>query len=334
MILIDALYINNSGGKILLEYLVKKMEESNKNIFYLFDKRCENDFLSIPRERKIYLEASLIKRHQFYLKNKTKFSTVFCFGNLSPTIKLNCKVYTYLHQRLYIQIPKSIQVKSKYLLQFKSFIFKFLLRNTDVVFLQSESIRRDFLRKFRFNEESIQLMPFYENNDLHEELDKEKYTYIYASTGETYKNHLVLFEAFKVFFEKHQVGKLYVTIDDQYKSLIKKIKELQKDGIPIINLGFVTRNELFEYYRTCEYAIYPSLTESFGLGIIEGIENGCKIIGADLEYMNSICKPSLKFNPYSKIELVRALEKSFFTNIEFSEQLVFNQINELIEILK
>lgn len=334
MILIDALYINNSGGKILLEYLVKKIEESKKNAFYIFDKRCKNDFLLIPIERKIYLEASFIKRHLFYLKNRNKFSTVFCFGNISPSIKLNCKVYTYLHQRLYIEIPESFRGKSKLILQIKSYVFKFLLRNTNVVFLQTESIRKDFLEKFKFNENGVQLMPFYESNNLSFDLDKNKNSYLYVSTGELYKNHIILFDAFKDFFEKHQIGKLYVTVDDKYKAVVEKIEELQKIGIPIINIGFVPKDKLLIYYRTCEYLIYPSLIESFGLGIIEGIENGCKVIGADLEYMKSICKPSLKFNPYSKTELIDVLEKSLSDDIEPTEQLVGDQINKLIEILK
>ena len=37
MILIDALHINNSGGKILLDYLIKSIEKSNIEVFYLLD---------------------------------------------------------------------------------------------------------------------------------------------------------------------------------------------------------------------------------------------------------------------------------------------------------
>ena len=40
MILIDALYINNGGGKVLLDYLVEHLEVTNLPIYYLLDKQA------------------------------------------------------------------------------------------------------------------------------------------------------------------------------------------------------------------------------------------------------------------------------------------------------
>lgn len=36
MILFDSLYINNSGGKVLLDYLVEELENSGLNVFCKF----------------------------------------------------------------------------------------------------------------------------------------------------------------------------------------------------------------------------------------------------------------------------------------------------------
>ena len=41
MLLIDAIYINTGGGKILLDYLIEELEKTDKQIFYLLDKRIE-----------------------------------------------------------------------------------------------------------------------------------------------------------------------------------------------------------------------------------------------------------------------------------------------------
>jgi hypothetical protein len=41
MILIDALYINNSGGKVLLDYLIEELEKTDKEVFYLLDERIQ-----------------------------------------------------------------------------------------------------------------------------------------------------------------------------------------------------------------------------------------------------------------------------------------------------
>ena len=40
-ILLDAVYINSSGGMVLLKYLVKALENSKADVFFLFDKRVK-----------------------------------------------------------------------------------------------------------------------------------------------------------------------------------------------------------------------------------------------------------------------------------------------------
>ena len=50
MILIDALYINNSGGKILLDYLVNRLMPYD-NVFFLFDDRSVESYNHVPGSR-------------------------------------------------------------------------------------------------------------------------------------------------------------------------------------------------------------------------------------------------------------------------------------------
>ena len=73
MVLIDAMYVNHGGGKILLDYLVNEVEKNNPDVFYLFDDRCSQSFKAIDNERKVFLKPSFYERYQFYKKNKSKF---------------------------------------------------------------------------------------------------------------------------------------------------------------------------------------------------------------------------------------------------------------------
>jgi glycosyltransferase involved in cell wall biosynthesis len=86
-------------------------------------------------------------------------------------------------------------------------------------------------------------------------------------------------------------------------------------------------------YRSSEFIIYPSLSESFGLGILEALENGCKVIGADLQYIHAVCKPSLVFDPESEESITEAFEKAIQTDLPPSEQKVFNEIDKLIQLI-
>ena len=72
MILVDALYINKGGGKVLLDLLIIKLQKNNIETFYLLDKRVEKDYRYLNKNVK-FLKASLIKRHFFYNANKYKF---------------------------------------------------------------------------------------------------------------------------------------------------------------------------------------------------------------------------------------------------------------------
>src|SRR5690606_25097053 len=106
------------------------------------------------------------------------------------------------------------------------------------------------------------------------------------------------------------------------------------EGYPIENLGFIHREDLYQHYQASEYLIFPSLAESYGLGIIEAIENGCKVIGADLPYMHEICQPSLVFNPEDMESIYESFCKAITTqNLPESIAKTHNHINELLHLL-
>ena len=76
MVLIDALYINNGGGKIMLDYLISKLEERKIDCYYLFDDRIENNCYKIYSSPKaVFMKPSLWSRYLFYKRNKDKFNT-------------------------------------------------------------------------------------------------------------------------------------------------------------------------------------------------------------------------------------------------------------------
>ena len=161
MILVDALYINNSGGKVLLDYLIEELEVSGLHVFYLLDNRVSSSAYNVKQGNIIYLKASLINRFNFYRENKDKFTKVFCFGNLPPLHKLNIPVYTYFHQKLFIDEPKELPLKQKIVFKVKVFIFRQLMRNTRYWIVQTEAVKKDFLNAFaKIDNEQVLVIPF------------------------------------------------------------------------------------------------------------------------------------------------------------------------------
>ncbi len=334
MILIDALYINNSGGKVLLDYLIEELEKTDKEVFYLLDERIQKEKLQLKKNKVIYLKASLIKRRNFYKENKNKFSSILCFGNLPPNIKTSAKVYTYFHQLLFLDLQKEMSFIRKKIYYIKTRFLNAFKKNTDYWMVQTELVKEKLSKKYGIQGSNILVIPFYPpfTSEVKTNIRKE-HQYIYVSNVSKHKNHLRLIEAFAKFYDKHKKGKLILTIPDDASEILNSINEKVNQGYPVENIGFVDRNSLCQLYTESEYHIFPSLTESFGLGLVEAIENGCKIIGADLPYTYAVCKPSLVFNPLEVDSITEALSLSLQKNTINSESKVKNEINTLISLL-
>ena len=336
MILLDALYINNGGGKILLDYLILKLNNSNIDVYFLLDDRIIGKHPEVKPDKVEYLKGSFVKRHSFYSKNKHRFSKVLCFGNLPPNIRLNAEVFTYFHQPMYLDIPKEFSFVDRLKFRFKIIILKHIAKNTDYWLVQSDFINKKIQSKLGFQSNSIKVLPFYpEFSSLELSIIREKNTYLYVSNATPHKNHQRLIDVFCQFYNKYQFGKLILTVNKDYPEVLELIESKIKKGYPIENIGFVDRLTLQKKYLSSEFLIFPSLTESFGLGLIEAIECGCKVIGADLPYMYEVCEPSLIFNPLDENSIFNGLENALNSEtIKPSLARIQNNINQIISLLK
>lgn len=333
MILIDAIYINSGGAKILLEYLLQEIttKKLNGNCFVLLDKRCVLPEVLLSDFKHRHLKASEISRYSFYKKNKNRFSKILCFGNVPPVIK--CKkqiVFTYFHQPNFVD-SLSFNFQNFHFLLKRTYI-NFLLGNSNYFIVQTENMMKKFSKRYRVNLKKLKVIPFYpsiENSGA-----KKVFSFFYPSLGYPHKNHLSLLNAFKKFYDKNKTGELILTIPKSDHQLFKRINDLKEDGYKIKNLGFAPRKKIFKYFNQSQYLIFPSLHESFGLGIIEGILTNCKLIAPDLDYVNSICEPSILINPESESSLISAFDQALKGKyIKNSVLKIKNEIDDLLKIL-
>ena len=306
-VLIDAVFINLGGGLTLFNHFLSSIDDSIYHIYLLLDKRIKNKILNIPNSYDVlYITGSIFKRHFFYLKHRESFKKVLCFASIPPSINLKCSVYTYFHQYLYISLPKELNCFDQIKWYLKRFVFKRFIKNTDKWFVQSLNVKNQLIKKFRLQNSSVNIYPIFSQNEYLQER-KTKNKFVYVSYPYPYKNHKKLIEAFASAFKQCKVGELHLTIDENNDLLINLIKDYKSKGIPIFNHGIIDKQKIHKLYANSEYLIFPSLMESFGLPIVEAIELGCKIIVSDLPFANSICKPSLVFNPNDKIEIAKTI---------------------------
>src|SRR5690606_21582393 len=141
----------------------------------------------------------------------------------------------------------------------------------------TELVKKSFSGKFHVPASNILVLPFYPELQNIEESKRNKNQYIYVSNAPPHKNHVKLIDAFCEFFDMHKTEYLILIVSDVYPEIVNYIDQKIGLGYPIKNIGFVERKELSTFYSNSEFLIYPSLSESFGLGLVEAIENGCMV---------------------------------------------------------
>lgn len=338
MLLVDALYVNYGGAIILLRYLFEELQNEHIEFFALIDSRCDEEFNSLRYVE--YRGASMAARKAFYKQHKNDFSTILCFGNVPPPIKMNAKVYTYLHNINLLNIPAMLPWKRKLKDFIKQRLIDFYGMNTDSWIVQTKNTKNELKRHLCSGRKDVFVLPFFRLNDRLKELRKIKDgREDYALIGElSYpRGHGTILDVWEELHKRGYDFTLHLTVShnsERQISYCNRVRELQSRGVQIINHGFVSFSEVIEIYKKSKAIVYPSLNESLGLSVIEAIEAGCDVLISDLPYAYAICKPSKVFAPRSVDSIADAIIKYDGGDRTRSVLNVDNKIEQLIGLLK
>lgn len=332
MLLIDALYINNSGGLSLLRYLVDEIEKCKNNTFYLIDCRCASFFHDIPNSRKCIMRATLFNRYRWYRKHCVGYDKVLCFGNIPPLIKVNAQVYTYFHNINLLNIPDTETLKVKVVSRLKRFIFYSLKQNTDYWIVQTSNTQYELINHLREVPDRVKVLPFYNIVSSYQRGNGNRNGYIYASNYTPQKNFEFIVDGWGKLAEQGFTPTLHLTLSYMPQDLLHKIDCANRKGAQIINHGHLSSDELFVLYRKTKAIVYAATNESLGLCLIEAMESGCDVIAPDFPYVYCICKPSCVFTLFSIDSFINALQK-YENEPHATTNLVTNRLDELLRLL-
>lgn len=338
MILIDALYINYGGAMSLLRYLVEELQKEDVDFYFLVDSRCGDEFKSLPMVE--YRVASLNARKAFYKQHRNMFSAVLCFGNVPPPIKMDAKVFTYLHNINLLMIPKIFPWKRRLKDFMKQRVIDFFGKNTNVWIVQTENTKNELKRHLFSGRKEVLVLPFYRLSDrLKESKSETEGRTDFALIGElSYpRGHGIILEAWKELHERGYDFTLHLTVSSDNERQIaycNRVKELQSEGVKIINHGFIPFSEVIDIYKKSKAIVYPSLNESLGLSIIEAIEAGCDVLTADLPYAHAICQPTSTFDCRSVDSICDTIINYNNYGGKKSSLKISNMIYELINVVQ
>jgi glycosyltransferase involved in cell wall biosynthesis len=343
MILIDAAYINQSGGKILLEYLIETIivKGLEKEFFFILDKRLSSKYINKLHPEFIrIMSPSESERRRFYKKMPFRFTTVFCFANVPPPYRLQLqKVFILFHNAL---ILSSVHAKYNLMTNIKFFLKRIYIEiksSKDYTWIVQTNHMSCLLKdKLGVKDAAVKILPIYDVSmfaGLNEQLEINRNNFLYVADGVKQKNHVLLLQAWEIIFDRAQLPiTLHLTIPSQFTTLINEIQRLRAKGVSIVNHGFCDLSELQNLYRTCNYFITPSLAESFGLPIIEAATAGCEILAADLEYVYDVVEPMATFNVCSPQDLADCVMSTFEGGESGKTKIIIeNKIENLLSLL-
>ena len=340
MLIVDSIYIHESGGKALLEYFIEKLIKQRKDFFILFDERLTSFCIhQLSPNQYQFVTASERSRRKVYKSVSNRATTIFCFANVPPPIQiLKIPVFIYFQNVLLLSRffdDNHYSIGRKFILRAKRSYIQWMNQPTYHWIVQSDRVKQELSYRLSVDKNQVHVLPFFREEVPVQHNAHQINKFIYVADGVPQKNHTVLLQAWEYLQDRYQLTpELHLTIPARFTELIASIQQLQHRGIKIINHGVLDKAELNLLYQECGYLIFPSLRESFGLPLIEAVQAGCGVLAADLPYVYDVIRPSAVFNPVQPQSIAEVVaEISSKKQIQSAEIMIDDNILKLMNVL-
>ncbi|MDA8993647.1 glycosyltransferase, partial [Flavobacteriaceae bacterium] len=252
-------------------------------------------------------------------------------ANIPTPIQTSIKTTIFFHNSLLLNpLSHPISFKSRIINFFKFNYIKYYNQYDYNWIVQTPYIYKLLRENLIINSDQVYIYPIIQEESILSNAKKIANDFVYVSSGVSHKNHIRLIKAFIKVANKVDIEiKLHLTLNKE-----ELPKYIYPHNLKVEFHGTLIIDAVNELYNSCEFAIYPSLVESFGLPLIEAANQECKVIASDLQYVHEIIKPSLTFDPYSIKSMADAILKAIETdNLPETKVLVENKLNNFVNFI-
>lgn len=304
MILIDATYVNVGGGIGLLRRLINELR-GRAEFTLLRDIRAKD--LDTAGCQVLDAVPNHFARRRFYQVQGRDFSRVLCFGNVPPLVRLPVPTATYFHNLLFCEEYPHQSARDRYIARMKMAYIRHYARNTDTFLVQTANMV-SALQPIIAGRSQIAVQPFFAfSRSAFPLADTRQWDqFAYVSEAHPHKNHHRLLGAWRLLLARGLRPSLHLTVTSAYPAILAEIATLQAAGARITNHGYAPPAPI---YAQCGYQIYPSLVESFGLGLIEAADAQCAVLAAARPYVRAVVEPFAVFDPCSSESIADLVAK-------------------------
>jgi glycosyltransferase involved in cell wall biosynthesis len=190
----------------------------------------------------------------------------------------------------------------------------------DKVICISESVRSDVIERYGISHDRVVTIPL-ACGDNFRQMSKEEITpdfrvdrpfIFYVGIRSHHKNFKTLLNAYAAWSRRSEISLLVVGSPwskEERKEIISRGLEPN-----IILRSGVTDEELCAFYNQALAFVYPSLSEGFGIPLLESMACGCPIVASRIPTSMEVAgNVPYFFDPLNKDELIVALEAACFS---------------------
>lgn len=194
---------------------------------------------------------------------------------------------------------------------------------SDIIITKSQFIKNEVVKNLNFDPNKIKVVPNAAGADYYplapDDLKTarrqlipiigEKPFILYVGTVEPRKNINLLLDAFKTIKNETDANVVIAgRFGWQYTAILE---HPQKIGIEdrVIFLQYVSQTMLLNLYNTCEFMVYPSLYEGFGMPPLEAMHCGATVVVSNASSIPEVVgEAGLYFSPNSAEELAEQIK--------------------------
>lgn len=190
----------------------------------------------------------------------------------------------------------------------------------DKVICISESVRSDVVEMYGLPEERVVAIPLACGDNFRQLSQEETPSdfrvdrpfILYVGLRHHYKNFKTLLSAYATWPRRNKIG-LLVVGNPWSKEEQKEIATAGLESNIFCRSG-VTDEELCALYNQALAFVYPSLSEGFGIPLLEAMACGCQIVASRIPTFAEVARDvPYFFDPLDKDELIAALESACFS---------------------
>ena len=308
--------VHSGGGLTLLKEVFSAVEGDSSYLFML-DIRCHQHASQYNLINIKYFPPGFLGRLRSEIKLKKsqdKVKAVLSFNSIPFFLSIK------KHTTIFLQNVNLVSASppSSFTECVKHVLFKHLATGVDQFIVQTRSMYDSLVLitgspcRISTLLDPVMLNYLNQNNSASSVFPQRRRRFVYVADSSPHKNHAKLLQAWQLLHDTFTnlnielVVTLPLNLGGVWDELSSKF-DVQQLGV--VNEGVVSRERIFEIYRSCDALIFPSLSESFGLPLLEASASNLDIIASELDYVRDVVCPVEVFDPNSSVSIARSIAR-------------------------